>query len=115
MSILSALSTLLPGSNVTAAPPPIMVSNWPKPVVIYDQGTVPDDSFAQHEKFLDSSNRFDSFLSGAVAVAQPATMFAPNWMKTAAVLVYNDGKHDPLGFDRMFPDVSGVFQGLFAR
>jgi hypothetical protein len=115
MSIFSALSTLLSGSHATAPLPPVMVANWPKPVVIYDQGTVPDDSFVQHEGFPDNSNRFDSFLSGALAVAQPATMFAPDWMKPAAVLVYNDGNHDPLGFDRMFPDVSGVFQGLFAR
>jgi hypothetical protein len=41
-------------------------------------------------------------------------MFAPDWMKPAAVLVYNDGNHDPLGFDWMFPDVSGVFEGIFA-
>jgi hypothetical protein len=93
----------------------MVVSNWPRPVVIYDQGTVPDDLFVQHDGFRDNSDRVDSFLSGALAVAQPATMFAPDWMKPAAVLVYNDGNHDPLGFDRIFPDVSGVFQGLFAR
>jgi hypothetical protein len=100
MSIFSALSTLFSGSQSTTAP--VMgVSNWPKPVVIYDQGTVPDDSFVQHEGFPHNSDRFDSFLSGALAVAQPATMFAPDWMKPAAVLVYNDGNHDPLGFDRI--------------
>jgi hypothetical protein len=114
MSVFSALSALFSGLQATTAPVTV-VSNWPKPVVIYDQGTVPDDVFVHHDGFPGNSDRVDSFLSGALAVAQPATMFAPDWMKPAAVLVYNDGNHDPLGFDRMFPDVSGVFEGLFAR
>ena len=113
MSMFSALSALFSGSQATTAPVTV-VSNWPKPVVIYDQGTVSDDVFVQHEALPDNSDRFDSFFSGALAVAQPATMFAPDWMKPAAVLVYNDGNHDPLGFDRMFPDVSGIFEGIFA-
>ncbi|RZU43072.1 hypothetical protein [Edaphobacter modestus] len=50
-----------------------------------------------------------------LAVAQPATMFAPDWTKPAAVLVYNDVNHDSLGFDRMFPDLSGVLESHFAR
>jgi hypothetical protein len=116
MSIFSAWSTLFSGSHATAPLPPVMVvSNWPKPVVIYDQGTVPDDSFVQHEAFPNDSGRLESFFSGTLAIAQPSTMFAPDWMKPAAVFLYNDGNHDPLGFDRMFPDVSGVFEGLFAR
>jgi hypothetical protein len=113
MSIFSALSALFSGSQAATAPVTADF-NWPRPVVIYDQGTVPDDSFVEFEGFPDTSDRFDSFLSGALAVAQPATMFATDWMKPAAVLVYNDGNHDPLGFDWMFPDVSGVFEGIFA-
>src|SRR5258708_28294611 len=116
MSVFSVLSELFSGSQaITASQPPTMVvTDWPKPVVIYDEGTVSDDSFFQHEALPDNSDRIDSFFSGVLAVAQPATMFAPDWMKPAAVLVYNDGNHDPLGFDRMFPDVSGVFESIFA-